>query len=167
MEPDNAAETLGFFAKFPGKENRELFFIIKEISERDQGILGAVQGSYLVSDARSDNLREPRTPHIHSGGEDRFRLICNDTPGDELVLQLRNVSPWTKGDRPRYLEISDAVGRSSSAYAISWTAGADSRIPRPAGRALLQQDFRLTAEIHSTAVADVARGEGRSGPFGF
>jgi len=46
LDSDNAAETLDFFTKFPGKENRELFFMIKEISKRDQGILGAVQGSY-------------------------------------------------------------------------------------------------------------------------
>ena len=53
LEPDNAAETLGFFIKFPGKKNRELFFMIKEISKGDQGILGVAQGSYMVSEARS------------------------------------------------------------------------------------------------------------------
>jgi hypothetical protein len=41
LESDNAAETLGFFIKFPEKKNRELFFMIKEISKGDQGILGA------------------------------------------------------------------------------------------------------------------------------
>jgi len=69
LESDNAAETLGFFTEFPGKENRELFFMIMEISERDQGILEAVQGSYLVSERakRSSERSTDAGPSCYSG----------------------------------------------------------------------------------------------------
>ena len=46
-------------------------------------------------------------------------------------------------------------------YAITWTAETDSRIPRWAGPAPLQQDFRLTAEIRSIGAADFVHAERR------